>query len=192
MHEKQRLEIERTIRPQRKGVEQVYLQKGDLTISKIVLPLKQKYVTALAAAGGKGHHVVCLIKYNEQVLPTQLVSTVASSSKNPELELSVPGTITLRDVYSDFTVTLEVYCLQAQEEILPHDIKYHIKKVHIYYTILYVVIVLFSAERKINTKKIEARFSFNSTSEGVPGRPTSRAFTYLRLNGLRRVFCSHN
>ncbi|KAJ3648680.1 hypothetical protein Zmor_020464 [Zophobas morio] len=128
VHEKQRLEIERTIRPQRKGVEQVYLQKGDLTISKIVLPLKQKYVTALAAAGGKGHHVVCLIKYNEQVLPTQLVSTVASSSKNPELELSVPGTITLRDVYSDFTVTLEVYCLQAQEEILPHDIKYHIKK----------------------------------------------------------------
>lgn len=78
-------------------------------------------------AGGKGHHVVCLIKCSEQVLATKLVSTVASNSKNPDLELKIPGSVVLKDVFSDFMVTLEVYCLQAQEESLPHDVKYHIK-----------------------------------------------------------------
>lgn len=81
------------------------------------------------SAGGKGHHVVCLVKYADQVLPTQLVSTIASNRRNPELELQIPGTITLKNIYSDFTITFEVYCLQAQEEILPHEVKYHIKKV---------------------------------------------------------------
>ncbi|RZB39041.1 actin-binding protein anillin, partial [Asbolus verrucosus] len=128
LNELQRLEVENTLRPLRPRSGQLPLEKGTLTISKIVLPLKQKYVTALAAAGGKGHHVVCLLKYADQVLPTPLVSTVATSTKNPELELDVPGVIKLNDVHSDFTLTFEVYCLQAQEEILPHEIKYHIKK----------------------------------------------------------------
>lgn len=77
-------------------------------------------------AGGKGHHVVCLVKCNEQVMATKLVSTVASTSKNPELDIKIPGTVVLKNVYSDFMVTLEAYCLQAQEELLPHDVKYHI------------------------------------------------------------------
>lgn len=83
---------------------------------------------ALAAAGGKGHHVVCLIKCGEQVVSTQLVSTVASSSKSPDLELNIPGYVRLDNIYSDFTATFEVYCLQAQEEFLPHEVKYHINK----------------------------------------------------------------
>jgi actin-binding protein anillin len=128
LHELQRLEVEKTLRPQRQTSERLPLQKGTLTLSKIVLPLKQKYVTALAAAGGKGHHVVCLVKYADQVLPTPLVSTIASNSKNPELELCIPGVVTLENIYNDSTVTFEVYCLQAQEEVLPHEIKYHIKK----------------------------------------------------------------
>lgn len=69
------------------------------------------------------------MKYGDQVYPTSLVSTVASNSKNPDLELNIPGTIKLKNVYSDFTITFEVYCLQAQEEVLPHEVKYHIKKV---------------------------------------------------------------
>lgn len=77
-------------------------------------------------AGGKGHHVVCLIKCGEQVKATQLVSTVAGDSKNPDLELNVPGSVVLNNVYSDFAITFEVYCLQAQEEVLPHEVKYHI------------------------------------------------------------------
>jgi actin-binding protein anillin len=49
LHELQRLEVEKTLRPQRQTSERLPLQKGTLTLSKIVLPLKQKYVTALAA-----------------------------------------------------------------------------------------------------------------------------------------------
>lgn len=80
------------------------------------------------SAGGKGHHVVCLVKCGEQVVPTKLVSTVVSNASNPDTELSIPGSITLKNIYSDFTITFEVYCLQAQEEFLPHEVKYHINK----------------------------------------------------------------
>ncbi|XP_018566415.1 anillin-like isoform X2 [Anoplophora glabripennis] len=126
LHELQRLRVEKTVRPQSHHAQNLPLEKGTLTISNIVLPLKQKYVKALAAAGGKGHHVVCLIKCGEQVVPTKLVSTVVTNAKNPDVDLYVPGNVTLNNIYSDFTVTFEVYCLQAQEEFLPHEIKYHI------------------------------------------------------------------
>lgn len=78
--------------------------------------------------------MVCLVKCNEQVVATKLVSTVASNSKIPDLELHVPGSVVLKNVYSDFTVTLEVYCLQAQEELLPHDVKYHINNKKVAHT----------------------------------------------------------
>lgn len=82
------------------------------------------------------------MKYADQVHPTSLVSTVASNSKNPDMELNIPGTIKLKDVHSDFTITFEVYCLQAQEEVLPHEIKYHIKKVCILIYLKSILIVL--------------------------------------------------
>lgn len=145
LHEVQRLKVEGTLRPQGQHAQNVPLEKGTLEISDITLPLKKEYVRALAAgkknhhwficfmqnyrsfvAGGKGHHVVCLVKCGEQVAATKLVSTVVHNSKNPDLELHIPGSVILKNVYSDFTVTFEVYCLQAQEELLPHDIKYHI------------------------------------------------------------------
>lgn len=145
LHELQRLRVEKTLRPQGQHAQNLPLEKGSLVISNIVLPLKQKYVKALAAgkyalliffffsyfivfisAGGKGHHVVCLIKCGEQVVPTKLVSTVVVNVKNPDVDLCIPGNVTLNNIYSDFTVTFEVYCLQAQEEFLPHEIKYHI------------------------------------------------------------------
>ncbi|VEN58116.1 unnamed protein product [Callosobruchus maculatus] len=126
LHELQRLRVERTIRPQKSY--NLPIEKGTLSISNIVLPLKAKYVKALAAAGGKGHHVVCLVKCADQVVPTKLVSTCVHNAKNPDTELAVPGVVVLNDIYSDFTVTFEVYCLQAQEEFLPHEVKYHIQK----------------------------------------------------------------
>ncbi|CAG9861041.1 unnamed protein product [Phyllotreta striolata] len=128
LHEIQRLKVERTIRPQGQRATEVPSEKGTLTITDILLPLKQKYVKALAAAGGKGHHIVCLIKCGEQVVPTKLTSTVIHSVKNPEADLIIPGTVVLHDVYGDLAVTFEVYCLQAQEEFLPHEVKYHISK----------------------------------------------------------------
>lgn len=91
---------------------------------------------------------MCLIKCGEQVVATKLVSTVASSSKNPDVDLYVPGTVTLNNIYSDFTVTFEVYCLQAHEECLPHEVKYHInKKVSVFFTFLYFT--MFNQEIKL-------------------------------------------
>lgn len=150
LNEVQRLKVEGTLRPQGQYAQNLPLEKGTLEISEISFPLKKEYVRALALgknaikttliffyynflAGGKGHHVVCLVKCNDQVVATKLVSTVASSSKSPEMALTIPGSVVLKNVYSDFTITFEVYCLQAQEELLPHDVKYHInnKKVTI-------------------------------------------------------------
>lgn len=71
--------------------------------------------------------MVCLVKCDEHVFATQVVSTVANS-KDPDMKIQVPGVIVLNDIYSDFTVTFEVHCLQAQEERLPHHVKYHINK----------------------------------------------------------------
>lgn len=69
---------------------------------------------------------MCLVRLAEHVIPTRLVSTVASPRDSPELNLRVPGSVRLENIYSDFTVTVEVYSLQAQEEMLPHEVKYHI------------------------------------------------------------------
>lgn len=122
LHEVQRLRVEGTLHP---GGD-AFVDKGTLSISDITLPLKKEYVRALSAAGGQGHHVVCLIRNAEHVIPTRLVSTFASPKDAPELKLRIPGSIKLENIYSDFTVTVEVYSLQAQEELLPHDVKYHI------------------------------------------------------------------
>lgn len=59
-------------------------------------------------------------------MPTQLVAAGEAIKKNSEMKLIIPGTVTLRNICSNFTVTLEVYCLQVQEEVLPHEVKYHI------------------------------------------------------------------
>ncbi|XP_031344694.1 anillin isoform X2 [Photinus pyralis] len=124
----ERLSVLKTLHSDNKLTENIPLEKGKLIISNIVLPLKRDYVRALNATGGKGHHVVCLIKCADQVYSTQLVSTVATNDRNPNLELNIPGTIHFNNIYSNFTAQFEVYCLQAQNESLPHDVKYHINK----------------------------------------------------------------
>lgn len=105
--------------------------------------LVRKAISVWFLAGGKGHHVVCLVKCNEQVVATKLVSTVASNSKVPDLELRIPGSVTLKNVYSNFTVTFEVYCLQAQEELLPHDVKYHINNKKVRVTCVFIFVLCF-------------------------------------------------
>lgn len=55
---------------------------------------------------------------------------LAATSENLRHEggaaLLFPGSVKLSDLYSDFKVTLEVYILQTNREVLPHDVKYHI------------------------------------------------------------------
>ena len=61
-------------------------------------------------------------------MASQLVSTMATNSDSL-VYVEVPGTIVVNPVYADFTAELEFYCLQAQDEFLSHEDKYHIKKV---------------------------------------------------------------
>lgn len=94
-----------------------------MTIKDIVLPLREDYVKKVSEEKIPGHHLVCLLKYNENVLPTQIFPTLPGL-----VSVRFPGEFHLENVYADFKITLEIYGMIAQRESLPHDIKYHIKK----------------------------------------------------------------
>jgi hypothetical protein len=47
--------------------------------------------------------------------------------------LLFPGSVKLYGLYSDFKVTLEIYTLQTNKKVLPHDVKYHISSKKVCY-----------------------------------------------------------
>lgn len=113
--------------------------RGELLIGRVTLPLKREYVRALGAAGGNGHHVVALVKCDDakqQVIATRLVATTATSATNTidciveliKQSQQQQSGILLESIRAQSTVTIEVYCLQAHDQHLPHHIKYHIKQ----------------------------------------------------------------
>lgn len=97
------------------------LQKGQITITNVTLPLRQDYIRKLAADTISGHHLVCLVKYGKDVLATRTVPTLPGL-----LTVKFPDAIALPEVDTDFKITLEIYGMTAQREALPHDLKYHI------------------------------------------------------------------
>lgn len=97
-------------------------ERGRLTVKDITLPLKPDYVAKLSNDKISGHHLVCLLKYNEQVLATKTIPTL-----NGLHSVKFPDILKMDNVYADFKVTLEIYGMTAQRESLPHDVKYHIK-----------------------------------------------------------------
>ncbi|XP_044739105.1 anillin-like isoform X2 [Chrysoperla carnea] len=127
LHESQRLRIERTLYPTSNNSNVLNVDHCSITISDIVLPLKRDYIRALTAAGGLGHHFLCLIRYAEHVFATPLTAT-GNPPNPPQICVRIPGTLKLQQVHPEFTITVEVYSMQAHEEVLPHEIKYHIAK----------------------------------------------------------------
>lgn len=97
-------------------------EKGTLTIQEIIIPMKQTYISRLANDEISGHNLLCLVKYNEVVLATKTLPTLPGLKSVKFQDL-----LTLNEVYADFKITLEIYGMTAQREILPHDIKYHIQ-----------------------------------------------------------------
>lgn len=97
---------------------------GRLIINEISIPLRQDYISKLATDAIWGHHLVCLLKMHdsEQVVATKTIPTLPGL-----LAVKFPDSLRLENVFADFKVTLEVYGMLAQPEILPHEIKYHIK-----------------------------------------------------------------
>lgn len=116
LDEVQRLRIEKCLRPMGSPRE-----KGCLCIKDITVPLKQDYIRKLAADAVPGHNLVCLLKYNENVLATKTIPTLPGL-----VSVRFPDVLQLNNAYADFKVTLEIYGMTAQREILPHDVKYHI------------------------------------------------------------------
>lgn len=97
-------------------------EKGTLSIQEIIIPMKQTYISRLANDEINGHHLLCLVKYNEFVLATKTLPTLPGLKSVRFTDL-----LLLNEVYADFKITLEIYGMTAQREILPHDIKYHIQ-----------------------------------------------------------------
>lgn len=118
LQEVQRLEVERCLRPADAPKE-----CGRLTVKDIVLPLRDDYVRKVSEEKILGHHLVCLLKYNEHVLATRTYPTLPGLKS-----VKFPGELHLDNVYADFKITLEIYGMIAQRESLPHEIKYHIRK----------------------------------------------------------------
>ncbi|XP_059608129.1 anillin-like [Phlebotomus argentipes] len=112
----QRLKVEQTLRP--RGSPQDH---GKLTVKEITLPLRQDYIRKLASNTISGQHLICLLKYNETVMSTKTVITLPGL-----LAVKFSDELTMTDVYEDFKITLEIYGMDAQNDILPHDVKYHI------------------------------------------------------------------
>ncbi|KAL7735410.1 hypothetical protein ACLKA6_019529 [Drosophila palustris] len=116
LDEVQRLRVESSVRPVGAPKE-----KGLLTVKDITIPLRQEYVRKMATGNNNGHHLVCLLKYNEHVLATKTVPTMPGL-----LSVKFPDVLQLNNVYADFRITLEIYGMVAQRDQLPHELKYHI------------------------------------------------------------------
>lgn len=97
MNEMQRLKVEGVI--DREGPMK---EKGTLTIRDITVPLKQTYISRLANDEIAGHHLVCILKYNENVLATKTVPSLPGLKS-----VRFPDTMVLNEVYADFKVRID-------------------------------------------------------------------------------------
>ncbi|KAJ6649350.1 Anillin [Pseudolycoriella hygida] len=118
LDEMTRLKVDRCIRPPN-----AVKECGSVTVRDITIPLKEDYITKLDMDVCNGHHLVCLLTYNDQVLATKTVTT-----RKGLKAVKFQDEFRLNNVYADFTLFLEIYGMTAQREVLPHDIKYHITK----------------------------------------------------------------
>lgn len=103
MEEIQRLRVERCIR-----ASDAPKECGRLTVKDITLPLRQDYITKLSTNNISGHHLICLLKYNEHVLATKTIPTLPGL-----LSVKFPDELHLNNVYADFTIKLEIYGMTA-------------------------------------------------------------------------------
>lgn len=116
LNELQRMNVEKSVRPKDAPPE-----RGSLTITGITIPLAQGYVRQMATDTIPGHHLICLLKYNEHVLATQTIVTLPGL-----VAVKFTDEMNLPEVYADFRITLEIYGMVAHREVLPHELKYHI------------------------------------------------------------------
>ncbi|KZC05380.1 Actin-binding protein anillin [Dufourea novaeangliae] len=118
LNEVQRLKVEGTLKPVTPGSPEVQ-ESGSLTVSAITFPLRREFYRNNSP--DTRLHFVCLMRHLEEIVATPVVVAEHGDSC-----LRFPSTLKLHDLNNDFKITVEIYSLQTQAEILPHEIKYHI------------------------------------------------------------------
>lgn len=96
--------------------------RGTIKIQEIIIPLEPGYVSKVANSENNGHHLLCLLKYNEKVLATQTLQNLPGLKS-----VKFQDVLVLNEVFADFKITLEIYGMRVVGEYLPHEIKYHIQ-----------------------------------------------------------------
>ncbi|XP_014270508.1 anillin [Halyomorpha halys] len=86
------------------------LDRGDINIQSISVPLK----TCMPSRDQSSVHLVCLIRSGYVVLQTEVVTLDKASIRNGRI--SFQKMLNLVDLYSDFTVSVEVYGFIAQHQ----------------------------------------------------------------------------
>jgi actin-binding protein anillin len=76
-------------------------EKGTLTIQEIIIPLKQTYINRLATDEINGHHLLCLVKYNEYVLATKTLPTLPGLKS-----VKFTDILSFNEIYADFKVSI--------------------------------------------------------------------------------------
>lgn len=74
-------------------------EKGTLSIQEIIVPLKQTYISRLASYEINGHHLLCLVKYNEYVLATKTLPTLPGLKS-----VKFTDSLIFNEVFADFKV----------------------------------------------------------------------------------------
>lgn len=102
-----------------------------LAIALIVMaPYQRLHLVSVCcgcATDERCHNFVCMVRTQEQVVASPvLAATSENLRQGGGAALVFPVSLRLDGLYSDFKVTLEIYNLQTNREVLPHDIKYHI------------------------------------------------------------------
>jgi actin-binding protein anillin len=79
-------------------------EKGTLSIQEVIIPLKSTYISRLATDEINGHHLLCLVKYNEFVLATKTLPTLPGLKSVKFTDL-----LTFNEVYADFKVNCHFF-----------------------------------------------------------------------------------
>nr|XP_018902713.1 PREDICTED: actin-binding protein anillin-like [Bemisia tabaci] len=126
MNEAQRLKVEGTVRPRKPNMNNL-LDQGSLTVSEITLPVKFDAIQ-IAAREEMCHHFVCLLKCDEVVLGTSMMTATMDNAQQTSkgiVYMQFPNSLTFPKLYSDFKVTIEIYDLLARsKEAVSHDAKH--------------------------------------------------------------------
>lgn len=96
LDEVNRLKVDRCVRPPGLPTD-----RGTIAIKEIIVPLKEDYIGKLDNDICNGHHLVCLLTYNDQVLATNAVTT-----RKGLKAVKFPDELRMNSVYADFTVSL--------------------------------------------------------------------------------------